>query len=149
MKIFKYRKYIKELFATAWRKVKSVLDQVRVLLLLPDRVLDSVNSAIYMTYGDLRLDCPLDKALMQTHFHMMIAAGWERSRNDLLSTSWYPSQKFKKAIGKKSAYKTQVEFMYFEHTEGATCVRNIIGTEMVENSIYEVVCKEGAAEGAI
>ena len=149
MKIIKYRKHIKNIIGGWTKLIKNIFRSVRTFLLLPTTIIDTISDPVHMGSWNLRLSCPLDKPLMQAHYRLMKIAGWERYLEKLSDpdNSWYPYQRFSKEITTK--FTARVEFVYFDHNEGSTCMKKAIGTEMVEETIYEIVCKEGATEGAI
>ena len=134
---------IKKLIKSWWRTSKKLFRQIRVLIALPI----NIGEAIFMSGYCLRIGMPLDKTLMKSNKEIMKDDGWKIFYERTNPNGWYPSISFKKEINKKTTLR--VEFVYFEHNEGSTCVRKEIGKETVVQPIFEIVCKDGAKENAI
>ena len=72
---------------------------------------------------------------------LMQEQGWEMYREvkEQDAGDWYPYQDYKKETGDKTR---RIEVVYFDIGEGVVCKRQQIGTEMVEQPIYEFACEE-------
>lgn len=109
----------------------------------------------YVTEGvgfGFSLHFPFRVDLIQEHKDAMNEAGWESigdTGNPVTDLANAGEYNFISRYYVNSSFNRGVTLWYSVATEGANCKRVKIGTETIEQNIYEVVCNEGIEEGAL
>ncbi len=93
-------------------------------------------------YG-YRIAAPFDRRIIVQIPQLLKDQGWEMwyelKEQDADGKYDYPYQSYRKKIG---GITRRIDVMYFDFGDGVVCKRQQIGTETVEQPVYEFACEE-------